>query len=175
MLQRAHRTFTQAEKQLKFDVLSELRGDAQEIVDALMEGVRAKEPAMIKLAMAYSLGQPTTMRRKLKVPELVNASPLDKPSIIARLVAAGELSLEDAKQLSTLAESELEAGQLRVLQTFVSRISAGEDVGHVASSMLPMIRNLENPNQFAETIRSTDNVEVLHPVKGSHEPLDFLE
>ncbi len=74
--------------------------------------------------------------RKINHPELANAPLLDRQQTIANLVSEGQLSLENAKILSTLTDSQINSGQLKLVNELVKRIEAGEEPGLVATDLL---------------------------------------
>lgn len=174
-MQRLHKTLSTSSKQRQFDAKEMLTLHADEITSLIMEQAREGNTKALEMAANYSMGKPRQMKRKVHVPELVNANPLAKAGIIANLVAKGDLCLDDAQALSNMADSELESSQLRTLASFVNRISAGEEISLVAREMLPVLRNIESAPSVMQTIDDSENVVVMEEPAKVKTDLSFLE
>ncbi len=108
------------------------RQKLRDIVDANQNTSPAAAVSALKLLV--DLDHDTD--RYVNHPKLANAPLLDRQQSIANLVSEGQLSLENAKMLSTLTDSQINSGQLKLVNELVKRIEAGEEPGLVATDLL---------------------------------------
>ncbi len=112
-----------------------------ELTDDDKQAVKALE-VLNKMDGAYT--------RRVSLPELTHLPLIDKPGYITRLAGEGVLTLEDAERLLNLVKAEIQAGELRLVSEFASRIQSGEDVHRVVSELMPRLERLTTAEDLTQ-------------------------
>ncbi len=102
----------------------------------IVEGNTENNPSASVSAIRELNAMDHSYDRVINAPELANAPLLDRQQQVAQLIGSGQMSIEEGAMMSKLIDSQINSGQLKVMNELVRRVQGGESAAEVAGDLL---------------------------------------